>query len=92
MFANNPALRQQSERIIGNCFSLPNGCTLRQSATVNGATTPGDPCNAQPSCNKVILCTTQRCIAGPPPNTLSRFSRPNLALRGRAVAHTALLT
>jgi hypothetical protein len=92
-FANNWALRNQTEYILGNCVSPPNGCTLRQSATVNGTTTPGDPCTAQPFCSKQIACNTEGgCVAGPPPSTLLLFSRPSLALRGRAVANAALLT
>jgi hypothetical protein len=55
-FANNAAKRTQNERIIGNCDSSPNGCTVRQSATVNGKTTLGAPCNGQPSCHQGIVC------------------------------------
>jgi hypothetical protein len=57
-FANNAAKRNQSETIIGNCNSLPHGCTVIQTATVNGTTTAGAPCNAQPSCHQGIVCNS----------------------------------
>src|ERR1700682_4208835 len=58
-FANNAALRQQSERLEGNCDSPPNGCTLTQIAILNGAPfQPGDPCRQQASCHTTVVCAT----------------------------------
>jgi hypothetical protein len=90
MFANNAAFRQQRETIIGNCIAPPSGCTLRQSATVNGTTTPGDPCNAQLSCHSGIVCvgssctrcTTAESVTLPP----CSFSTTNVNFGNRALA------
>jgi hypothetical protein len=93
-FANNAASRQQTETIVGNCIAPPSGCTFRQSATLNGKTTPGDPCNAQASCQRAIVCYSGEggCFTSSGGIGAVVFSRPNLALRGRAVASAALLT
>jgi hypothetical protein len=56
MFANNPLFRNQTEIINTNCDAPPAGCTAVTSATVNGTTTQGPPCNGQPSCHQGIVC------------------------------------
>jgi hypothetical protein len=56
MFANNPLFRNQTEIINTNCDAPPAGCTAQTSATVNGTTTQGPPCNGQPSCHQGIVC------------------------------------
>ena len=81
-FANNPTSGQQSEIIVGNCDSPPNGCTVTQSATVNGTTTTGIPCNAQPSCHKEISCGEGECFAFTPDSSVAvRLSDSSPAAR-----------
>src|SRR6202165_703531 len=81
MFANNSDNRQQTEHIIGNCDSFPNGCTMVQMATLNGTPTPGVPCNGQPSCHQTITCATgsdtrNGCIAAGTPRITLRLGAP----------------
>jgi hypothetical protein len=95
-FANNAALRQQNEHILGNCDSFPNGCTVIQTATLNGNTQPGDPCNAASACHQGITCATggETVTPGCTPFQVTiglRFSKPSFARRG-IVASAALLT
>jgi hypothetical protein len=71
MFANNAAARTQTETIIGNCDSPPSGCTITQTATLNGTTTPGDPCMSQASCHQGIACAAGSCTPCTPVNTES---------------------
>jgi hypothetical protein len=68
-FANNAAKRTQTETIIGNCDSPPNGCTVIQSATLNGITQPGDPCFGKASCHQGIACAAGACTPCTPVNT-----------------------
>jgi hypothetical protein len=91
-FANNAASRHQTETIIGSCIAPPNGCTFRQSATVNGTTIPGDPCNAQASCQRAILCYSEGGCFTSRSVGAAVFSRPSLAVRVPAASSARLLT
>jgi hypothetical protein len=96
-FANNAATRAQSEDILGNCDSPPNGCTIVQSATLNGNTQPGDPCFSKASCHQGIACAIggESNSPGCAPFQVSlglRLSKPTFARRGLAIASAGLLT